>query len=111
MPRVGILNSMWAASCPRPCSYGAGGVAEELDDLAGVLARTLDDGLLDGLHHVAVLVLLEEDAGAANLELKALATHGLHEDGQVQDATAGNLDAGLVGSSSMRIVTLFSGSV
>ena len=73
------------------------GVAKDLDDLAGVLAGALHDGLLDRLGHRTVGVLLEQHARAADLELKALAAHGLHEDGEVQDAAAGDLDAGLVG--------------
>ena len=41
----------------------------------------IDDGLLIGLHLVAVLVLLKQNAGTADLELKALAAHGLHQNG------------------------------
>ncbi len=78
-------------------AHGAADVAEDLDDLAGVVVGALDDGLLDRLDNLAVLVLLEQDARAADLELVALATHLLHEDREVQDATAGDLGAGLVG--------------
>ena len=56
----------------------------------------VDDGLLDRLHLVAVLVLLKQNAGTADLELEALAAHGLHQDGQVQNAAARDLDAALV---------------
>ena len=43
-----------------------------------------------------MLVGLVYDLRAADLEFEALATHGLHEDGQVKHATAGNAHAGLV---------------
>ena len=76
--------------------HDAAGGAEDLNDLARVLVRAFDDGLLDGLHLIAVLVLLKQNAGTADLELKALATHGLHQDGQVQNAAARDLDAALV---------------
>ena len=76
--------------------HDAAGGAEDLNDLARVLVRTLDDGLLDGLHLVAILVLLKQNAGTTDLELKALAAHGLHQDGQVQDAAPRDLDAALV---------------
>ena len=68
-------------------------------------------GLLDGLHLVAVLVLLKQNAGTTDLELKALAAHGLHQDGQVQDAAARDLDAALVLEPSIFTVTLFSASL
>ena len=61
-------------------AHGSAGVAEDLDDLAGVLARTLDHGLLDGLETTAVRTLLEEDLRSSDLELEALAPHVLHED-------------------------------
>ena len=61
--------------------HDAAGGAEDLNDLARVLVRALDDGLLDRLHLVAVLVLLKQNAGTADLELKALAAHGLHQNG------------------------------
>ena len=76
--------------------HDATGGAEDLNDLARILVRALDDGLLDRLHLVAVLVLLKQNAGTADLELKALAAHRLHQDGQVQNATARDLDAALV---------------
>ena len=76
--------------------HDAAGGAEDLNDLARVLVRALDDGLLDGLHLVAVLVLLKQNAGTTDLELKALAAHGLHQNGQVQNAAARDLDAALV---------------
>ena len=76
--------------------HDATGGAEDLNDLARVLVRALDDGLLDRLHLVAVLVLLKQNAGTTDLELKALAAHGLHQNGQMQDAAARDLDAALV---------------
>ena len=76
--------------------HGTAGLAEGLDDLAGELVGALHHGQLHGFQPVAVLILLEEHAGAAHLELEALAAHGLHEDGEVQDAAAGHLDTGLV---------------
>ena len=69
---------------------------EDLDDLAGVLARHVDHGELDRLERPAAL-LLEDDARAADLELVALAPHRLHEHGEVQHAAAGDLHALLVG--------------
>ena len=76
--------------------HGTTGVAEHLDDLARVLVGALDYSLLNGLHLVAALVVLEEHARAAHLELVPLAAHGLHENGQVQDAATGDLNAALV---------------
>ena len=76
--------------------HDATGGTEDLNDLARVLVRALNDGLLDRLHLVAVLVLLKQNAGTADLELKALAAHGLHQNGQVQNAAARDLDAALV---------------
>jgi len=68
---------------------------EDLDDLAGVLARHVHDGELDRLERLAAF-LLQDDLRAADLELVALAAHRLHENGEVQDAAAGDLHAGLV---------------
>ena len=76
--------------------HDATGGTEDLNDLARVLVRALDNGLLDRLQLVAVLVLLKQNAGTTDLELKALAAHGLHQDRQVQDAAARDLDAALV---------------
>ena len=70
--------------------------AELLDDLASVLGRSLDHGLLIGLEELAVLVLVIDDAGTADLELVALAAHALHENSQVQDAATGDLDARVI---------------
>ena len=90
--------------------HDATGGAEDLNDLARVFVRALDDGLLDGLHLVAVLVLLKQNAGTTDLELKALAAHGLHQNGQMQDAAARDLDAALV-LELLFMVTLFSASL
>ncbi len=70
--------------------------AEDLDDLAGELAGHVDDGLLDRLDLLAVLVRLDDDLRAADLELVAFSAHGLHEHREVQDASAGDLHAALV---------------
>ena len=43
-----------------------------------------------------MLVGLIHDLRATDLELEAFAAHGLHKDGQMQHATAGNAHAGLV---------------
>ena len=69
--------------------HDTAGGTEDLNDLARVLVRALDDGLLDGLHLVAVLVLLKQNAGTADLELKALAAHVLNQYGQMKLTTAG----------------------
>ncbi len=69
--------------------------AEDLDDLAGVLARHVHDRLLDGLEGRAVFLLVD-DLRAADLELVALAAHRLHEHRKVQHPAAGNLHAVLV---------------
>ena len=75
---------------------GAARVAKQLDDLAGILVRALDHGLLDRLEALAVLALLEEHARTSDLELIAFATHGFHKHRKMQDAAAGDLDAALV---------------
>ena len=76
--------------------HDAAGGAHDLDGLARVLVGHVHRGLLDGLELRAVLSGLVHHAGAAHLELEALAAHGLHEHGQVQHAAAGHLDAGFV---------------
>ena len=68
-------------------------VAEHLDGLARVFARHIDGCLLDGFELVAVLVFADDDARTAHLEFEALATHGFHQDGKVQNAAASYLDA------------------
>ena len=84
-----------AVSVGAHVDHGAAVEAEDLDDLASVLAGGLHRSVLDRLH-VDAVDLLEEDLGAAHLELEALAAHGLHQDGEVQDAATGNFDAAFV---------------
>ena len=55
--------------------------AEDLDNLARVLAGRINDSQLDWLELLAVLIPLQDDLRAPNLELVALATHRLHENG------------------------------
>ena len=76
--------------------HDAAGGAHDLDGLAGVVVRHVDGCFLDRLELVAVLVGLIHDLRATDLELEAFAAHGLHKDGQMQHATAGNAHAGLV---------------
>ena len=57
----------------------------------------VNDALLDGLEALAALALLEQYARTSDLELVALATHLLHENREVENASTGNLDASLVG--------------
>ncbi len=64
--------------------------------LPRVLIGNVHRGLLDGLELRAVLSGLVHDLRTADLELIALAAHGLHQDGQVQHATAGDAHAGLI---------------
>ena len=77
--------------------HDAARVTKDLDDLARILIGALDDSLLHRLHLVAIGILLKQHAGTTNLELEALAAHGLHQNGKMQNAAAGNLDAGLIG--------------
>ncbi len=74
------------------------GNAEDLDGLARVFARHIHRRLFNRLEVVAGLILLHQDARTADLEFEALAAHRLHQDGQMQNATACNLKRGGIGN-------------
>jgi hypothetical protein len=52
----------------------------------------VDDDFFDRLEHLAVLALLHDDARAGYGKLEAFAAHGLDEDGELQFATAGDVE-------------------
>ena len=76
--------------------HGAANVAKDLNDLAGILWVALNNGLFNRLKCVTLGVLLEQNARTTNLEFKALTTHALHKNGEVQNTTARNLNTGLI---------------
>ena len=76
--------------------HDAAGGAQNFDDLAGVIVRNVDRSLLDRLELVAVFVRLVHNLRTTDLELESFTTHGLHEDGQMKNASAGNANAGMV---------------
>ena len=66
-----------------------------IDHGADGIFRHVRDHALDRLAELAVNLLVQ-NVRRGDLELKALAAHGLHQDGQVQNAAARDLDAALV---------------
>ena len=76
--------------------HNAAGGAHNLDGLAGVIVGHVDGCFLDRLELVAVCVGLVHNLRAANLEFEAFAAHGFHQNGQMQNATAGNANARLI---------------
>ena len=77
--------------------HGAAGVAKHLDNLAGILSRALNNGLLYRLNFVSLRIFLKEDSGATHLELKALTPHCFHENREMKNATSGNFNSRFVG--------------
>ena len=77
----------------RHALHDAARIAHDLDGFACVVVRHVDGGFLDRLQLVAVLVGLVDHLRTPDLEFEAFATHGLHQNRQVQHATACHLDA------------------
>jgi hypothetical protein len=71
-------------------------LGELLHDDAGMLVVDVDDDFLDRLEPLAVL-LAQHDARTADGELEAFAAHVLDEHGELQFATAGDLEGVVVG--------------
>ena len=63
-----------------------------LDDDAGMFLINVDDDFLDRLHQGAALVLVHDDARTRHGKLKAFAAHGLDQDGELQFATARDVE-------------------
>ena len=77
--------------------HGAAGVAKHLDNLAGILSRALNNGLLYRLNFMSLRIFLKENSGATHLELKALTPHCFHKNREMKNATSGNFNSRFIG--------------